>query len=108
MTGFVNGINPRGHGGTRRNGVTGAVLRAPLRPLWFALLLCTVVAMLGCAKGKDKGDSARAAAGGSAAAAGKKTFTIAMIAKSSTNPVFLSGRTGAEVAAKELSQQHGV
>jgi ribose transport system substrate-binding protein len=33
---------------------------------------------------------------------------IAMIAKSSTNPVFLSARTGAEVAAKELSQKHGL
>lgn len=36
------------------------------------------------------------------------TFTIAMIAKSSTNPVFLSGRQGAEVAAEELSKAHGV
>ena len=33
---------------------------------------------------------------------------IAMIAKSSTNPVFLSARTGAEAAAKELSARHGV
>jgi ribose transport system substrate-binding protein len=33
---------------------------------------------------------------------------IAMIAKSSTNPVFLSARTGAEAAAKELSEQHKV
>ena len=33
---------------------------------------------------------------------------IAMIAKSSTNPVFLSARTGAEAAAKELSQKHNV
>ena len=33
---------------------------------------------------------------------------IAMIAKSSTNPVFLSARTGAEAAAKELSQKHDV
>jgi ribose transport system substrate-binding protein len=31
-----------------------------------------------------------------------------MIAKSSTNPVFLSARTGAEAAAKELSQKHSV
>jgi ribose transport system substrate-binding protein len=31
-----------------------------------------------------------------------------MIAKSSTNPVFLSARTGAEAAARELSQKHGV
>lgn len=35
-------------------------------------------------------------------------FTIAMIAKSSTNPVFLSGRQGAEAAAAELSREHGV
>jgi ribose transport system substrate-binding protein len=40
--------------------------------------------------------------------AGKPGLRIAMIAKSSTNPVFLSARTGAEAAAKELSQQHGV
>ena len=33
---------------------------------------------------------------------------IAMIAKASTNPVFLSARTGAEAAAKELSQKHNV
>jgi ribose transport system substrate-binding protein len=33
---------------------------------------------------------------------------IAMIAKSSTNPVFLSARTGAEAAAKELSAKHGI
>jgi ribose transport system substrate-binding protein len=33
---------------------------------------------------------------------------IAMIAKSATNPVFVSARRGAETAAKELSQKHGV
>jgi ribose transport system substrate-binding protein len=33
---------------------------------------------------------------------------IAMIAKSSTNPVFLSARTGAEAAAKELSAKHSI
>jgi ABC-type sugar transport system substrate-binding protein len=33
-------------------------------------------------------------------AQGKKTVKIALIAKSSTNPVFLSARTGAEAAAK--------
>ena len=33
---------------------------------------------------------------------------IAMIAKSSTNPVFLSARTGAEAAARELTQKHNV
>jgi ribose transport system substrate-binding protein len=33
---------------------------------------------------------------------------IALIAKSSTNPVFLSARTGAEAAARELGQKHGI
>ena len=60
--------------------------------------------LVACSGGEKGGDSATA--GG--AAGGRKTFTVAMIAKSSTNPVFLSGRAGAEAAAKELSQQHGV
>ncbi len=38
----------------------------------------------------------------------KKTIKIALIAKSSTNPVFLSARTGAEAAAKELSARYGI
>ncbi|UCH34531.1 MAG: substrate-binding domain-containing protein [Armatimonadota bacterium] len=37
-----------------------------------------------------------------------ETIRIAMIAKSSTNPVFLSARTGAEAAAKDLSEKHGI
>lgn len=53
--------------------------------------------------------SDKAAGGASTAAAGGgKTFSIAMIAKSSTNPVFLSGRQGAEAAAAELTKQTGV
>jgi ribose transport system substrate-binding protein len=43
-----------------------------------------------------------------AAATGGKSFTIALIAKSSTNPVFLSGKQGAEAAAAELSKSEGV
>ncbi len=38
----------------------------------------------------------------------RKTLKIAMIAKSSTNPVFLSARTGAEAAARDLSARLGV
>lgn len=54
-------------------------------------------------------NSDKAAGGASTAAAGGgKTFSIAMIAKSSTNPVFLSGRQGAEAAAAELTKQTGV
>jgi ribose transport system substrate-binding protein len=33
---------------------------------------------------------------------------IAMIAKNTTNPVFVSARKGAETAAKELAEKHGV
>jgi ribose transport system substrate-binding protein len=56
---------------------------------------------------------AAAACGGSEPApptqsAAKPGLKIAMIAKSSTNPVFLSARTGAEAAAKELTAKHGV
>ena len=53
--------------------------------------------------GETKTDSQTAAtpkAGG--------TFTIAMIAKSSTNPVFLAARTGAEKAAEEQSAKTGM
>ncbi len=49
------------------------------------------------------GRSSETQGGGRKPADGK--LTIAMIAKSSTNPVFLASRTGAEAAAKELSQE---
>ena len=48
------------------------------------------------------------AAGAATASGARADPKIAMIAKSSTNPVFLSARTGAEAAAKELSQKHGI
>ena len=67
-----------------------------------AVALCVAVA--GCSKSADKPtDSAKSAAVG----AGKK-FTIAMIGKSSNNPVFLAARTGAEAAAKELSAKENI
>ncbi len=65
------------------------------------LTLAAGVFLAACSK-------AETASGDSGAVAGGKTFTIAMIAKSSTNPVFLSGRKGAEVAAAELSKEHGI
>ena len=55
--------------------------------------------------------AAAAACGGSGstpAATTKPGLRIAVIAKASNNPVFLSARTGAEAAAKELTQKHGV
>lgn len=46
---------------------------------------------------------------GQSSSAGASTdIRIAMICKSSTNPVFLSARTGAEAAAKDLSEKHGI
>jgi ribose transport system substrate-binding protein len=58
----------------------------------------------------SSGGSERTADTQTAAASPKangNTFTIAMIAKSSTNPVFLAARTGADSAAKELSAKTG-
>jgi ribose transport system substrate-binding protein len=53
-----------------------------------------------------------AACGGSAPApasqSAARALKIAVIAKSSTNPVFLSARTGAEAAARELTAQYNV
>jgi len=49
----------------------------------------------------------RAQEAGKTAPAGK-SLKIAMIAKSSTNPVFLSARTGAEAAARDLSKKLGL
>lgn len=40
--------------------------------------------------------------------AARKKIKIALIGKSSTNPVFLSARSGAEAAAKELSVKHNL
>ena len=70
-------------------------LKAVLLPLTAACL--TIAAACG--------GSAPTPEGGQAPARGLK---IAMIAKSSTNPVFLSARTGAEAAAKELSAAHNI
>ena len=61
--------------------------------------------VLNCGPAPKTGGEGTAAPAAAPAAKGLK---IAMIAKSSTNPVFLSARTGAEAAAKELSAKHGI
>src|SRR5215208_2942395 len=77
--------------------------------LRFALKFAATTAILAmfAACGGDKG-----APGGSTPAAGAQPaargLKIAMIAKSSTNPVFLAARTGAEAAAKEQSAKTGM
>lgn len=64
--------------------------------------ILAAVLFTACGGTKDKSTAA-----GNAPPSGK-TFVITMIAKSSTNPVFLSARTGAEVAAAEMSRQLGI
>jgi ribose transport system substrate-binding protein len=67
-----------------------------MRYLHLLVALLTLAIFLpGAASAQDK-------------AAKPKKITIAMIAKSSTNPVFLAARRGAEDAAKRLSEKYGV
>jgi ribose transport system substrate-binding protein len=85
-------------------------MRLPALSLSLRSLACTTVLVtaLGCNQAPP-GGSARSAASNPASATPRASgLKIAMIAKSSTNPVFLSARTGAEAAARELSQKHGI
>ena len=70
----------------------------------LTLWVLALVAACGGGGSEKKADTQTAAA---APKGNGNTFTIAMIAKSSTNPVFLAARTGAEAAAKELSAKTG-
>ncbi|MEW5926251.1 MAG: substrate-binding domain-containing protein [Gemmatimonadota bacterium] len=69
-------------------------------------VLCAAAAACG---GGEGGGGEQKAQGGAGAAAGgaDDRITVAVIAKSSNNPVFLAARTGAEAAAKEISAQPG-
>ena len=71
-----------------------------------ALMLWALAIVAACGGGgsEKKADTQTTAA---TPKANGNTFTIAMIAKSSTNPVFLAARTGAEAAAKDLSAKTG-
>jgi len=71
----------------------------------FAALAVLSMGLAACTGGDKSAPAGSTPAAGPPAGRGLK---IAMIAKSSTNPVFLSARTGAEAAAKELSQKHGI
>jgi ribose transport system substrate-binding protein len=90
-------------------------MNTSMRTMRALAALATLGLVAGCGGGDgarpDSGQAAAGAAGaggagGAAMADGK--LLIAVIGKSSTNPVFLSARTGAEAAARELSQQHGI
>jgi len=79
---------------------------------WMHGSIAAMALVLGACKGEQAKapDSAAKTAAPTAAASGpaKDKITIAMIAKSSTNPVFLASRTGAEAAAKELSEKNHI
>ena len=66
--------------------------------------VCAAAVMAACGGGTTTTQQQPAAS----APAAKQAMKIAVIAKSSTNPVFLSARTGAETAAKELTLKTGV
>lgn len=68
--------------------------------------LCAIAfAVLGaCSKSASRGDAPAA----SRAPSGPARYKIALIAKSSTNPVFLAARSGAEAEASALSQRDGI
>ena len=64
-------------------------------------------AALACSGGGENKTAATTGDSAGVGGAGGKPIRIAMIAKSSDNPVFLASRTGAEAAAKELSEKSG-
>ena len=75
----------------------------------FAAAAFLGLGLAACGGGEDAGAAGEAQKGAVQAAAGAdNNIRIAVIAKSSTNPVFLAARTGAEAAAKELSQKHNI
>jgi ribose transport system substrate-binding protein len=64
--------------------------------IWISVL--ALAGLAACSAPQPAGGAASKSAG----------LKIAMIAKSSTNPVFLSARTGAEAAAKDLTARTGI
>lgn len=73
-----------------------------------AACVALLLAVTGCSSDSGSASSTTGAtaekSGGGGDSGSGKTYKITMIAKSSTNPVFLSAQAGAEAAAKELSK----
>ena len=78
------------------------------RKLTTGLIVSLMAACLGACGGEPSSAPQSTAAPPAGAPPRSAGLTIAMIAKSTTNPVFLSARKGAENAAKELGEKHGV
>ena len=75
---------------------------------WAVAALTAVLAACSGAPPSPAPSSGEASPAAASAAGGKRKIKIALIAKSSTNPVFLAARSGAEAAAKELGPKSGV
>ncbi len=68
-----------------------------------------VLALCGCSKpSAPTSSTAPAPPAPTASTAKTEAIKISLIAKSSTNPVFLSARTGAEAAAADLSKKYNI
>jgi len=74
---------------------------------WTRLAVATL-ALAACAKSEKPADTTAASTAAAPTGPAKNKITIAMIAKASNNPVFLAARTGAERAAKELSEKDSI
>ena len=75
---------------------------------WALAALAAILAACSGAPPSPAPSSGEASPAAAGAAGGKRKLKIALIAKSSTNPVFLATRSGAEAAAKELGPKNGV
>jgi ribose transport system substrate-binding protein len=78
------------------------------RKLTTGLIVSLMAGCLGACGGEQPGAPQSTAAPPADAPPRAAGMRIAMIAKSTTNPVFLAARKGAENAAKELGEKHGV
>lgn len=81
--------------------------RAIVFGLFGSVLLGAAMLFAGGCDGKSSGATAT---GGEARTkgAGKSRYVVGIVAKSATNPVYLAARAGAEAAARELGDKHGV
>lgn len=75
---------------------------------WVSLL--AFAAAIGCGSGEQAKTETTGSTGtaNETSTDARKSLRIGMIAKSTTNPVFLSAKKGAEDAAKELTEKEGV
>src|SRR6187402_1364587 len=101
----------RGSGSTRRQSrVNGKWREAEMTTRVTTALIVMVVGgwLSGCSSEQQGAPAKASAPAPTSAPARSPGLRIAMIAKSATNPIFLSARKGAETAAKDLSGKLGV